>query len=279
MPFLTKIILWCLMLALAACLTPGRDYPSPPPDQSETSTTKIGKPYKIGGNWYYPKEDPNYDQTGYASWYGPNFHGRPTANGERFDMNELSAAHKTLPMPSHVLVTNLDNGRSLRLRVNDRGPFAKGRILDVSRRAAQLLGFEKRGVARVRVQYVKGDGSLARAGQPTSPRRQAANVRPPVSPPSTNTQPRQPSQLPPLGEAVNWIQIGAFSSYENASALKKRLTGFGVVTIELTETYAGNLYRIRVGPFADRALADRTLQRVRARGFKEARVMIEYAEG
>lgn len=114
------------MLALAACLTPGRDYPSPPPDQSETSTTKIGKPYKIGGNWYYPKEDPNYDQTGYASWYGPNFHGRPTANGERFDMNELSAAHKTLPMPSHVLVTNLDNGRSLRLRVNDRGPFAKG---------------------------------------------------------------------------------------------------------------------------------------------------------
>ena len=117
-------------------------------------TYKVGNPYQIGGVWYYPAEDYAYDERGIASWYGPKFHRRPTANGEIFDMNNLSAAHRTLPMPSFVRVINLENGRSLNLRVNDRGPFVRGRIIDVSRRAAQLLGFERRGTARVRVQIL-----------------------------------------------------------------------------------------------------------------------------
>jgi rare lipoprotein A len=115
---------------------------------------KVGNPYKINGQWYYPKVDYEYSETGIASWYGPNFHGKPTANGEIFDMNEVSAAHRTLPLPSVVLVTNLDNGRSLKMRVNDRGPYASGRIIDVSRRSAQLLGFYRQGTARVRVEIV-----------------------------------------------------------------------------------------------------------------------------
>jgi len=115
---------------------------------------KVGKPYQIQGVWYYPSEDYSYSETGIASWYGPDFHGKYTANGEIFDQNDVTAAHRTLPMPSFVRVTNLDNGRSLVVRVNDRGPFAHGRIIDVSRRAAELLGMTGTGTARVKVEIM-----------------------------------------------------------------------------------------------------------------------------
>ncbi len=120
---------------------------------------RVGRPYEIKGVWYYPTVDYDYDKTGIASWYGGEFVGRLTANGEIFDLNRLTAANTTLPMPSIVQVTNLQNGRSLRLRVNDRGPFVDGRLIDVSRRAAQLLGFEARGTAPVEVKIVK-DASI-----------------------------------------------------------------------------------------------------------------------
>ncbi len=121
-------------------------------DQTSSDVTyKVGKPYEINGVWYYPKVDYSYDKTGIASWYGPNFHGKPTANGERFDMNLVSAAHKTLPLPSFVRVTNLENGRALDIRINDRGPFVHGRIIDLSRRAAEILGVKEKGIAKVRV--------------------------------------------------------------------------------------------------------------------------------
>lgn len=115
---------------------------------------KVGNPYQIDGRWYYPREDWEYSEEGVASWYGPGFHGKDTANGEAFDQNALTAAHRTLPMPSLVRVTNLKNGRALVLRVNDRGPFANDRILDVSRRSAQLLGFSEQGTTRVRVEIL-----------------------------------------------------------------------------------------------------------------------------
>jgi len=121
----------------------------------DASTYKVGKPYKIAGVWYYPEEDWNYEETGIASWYGPNFHGRPTANGEVFDMNLVSAAHRTLPMPSYVMVTNLENGRSMEVRVNDRGPYAHGRIIDLSKRAAELLGFKDNGTAKVKLSIIR----------------------------------------------------------------------------------------------------------------------------
>jgi rare lipoprotein A len=130
---------------------------------------KIGAAYQVKGVWYYPREDYDYAEEGIASWYGPNFHGKPTANGAVFDQWKVSAAHRTLPMPSIVRVTNLENGRSLKVKVNDRGPFAQNRIIDLSRRAAQLLGFEQQGTALVRVEllaeesrrlaaYMKGEG-------------------------------------------------------------------------------------------------------------------------
>lgn len=123
-------------------------------DSGPAGVYKIGSPYQINGSWYYPKLDYEYVETGVASWYGPGFHGKRTANGETFDENVASAAHRTLPLPSVVRVTNLENGRSIKLRVNDRGPFARGRIIDLSRRAAQLLGFHRQGTAKVRVEVL-----------------------------------------------------------------------------------------------------------------------------
>ena len=114
---------------------------------------KVGDPYRIDGQWFTPREAPDYDQPGRASYYADDFHGRRTSNGEIFDMWALSAAHPTLPLPSYVYVTNLENGRTLLLRVNDRGPYVANRIIDVSKAAARYLGFETRGTTRVRVRY------------------------------------------------------------------------------------------------------------------------------
>src|SRR3954454_17742055 len=118
---------------------------------------KVGSPYQVNGIWYYPRVDYDYDETGTASWYGEAFNGRPTANGEIFDLNQVSAAHKTLQLPSVAEVTNLQNGRALKVRINDRGPYAGDRIIDLSRRAAQLLGLEGAGTARVRVRIIKDE--------------------------------------------------------------------------------------------------------------------------
>lgn len=120
-------------------------------------TFKVGTPYQIKGKTYRPSETYNFEQTGIASWYGPNFHGKRTANGETFDMNELTAAHKTLQMPSLIRVTNLENGKSVVLRVNDRGPFSRGRVLDVSKRGAELLGFKNQGTAKVKIQLLPNE--------------------------------------------------------------------------------------------------------------------------
>jgi rare lipoprotein A len=139
----------------------------------------VGQPYRINGHIYYPAESPSYRAEGIASWYGPDFHGRLTANGEIFDMHGISAAHPTLPIPSYVRVTNLDNGRSMIVRVNDRGPYARSRLIDVSIGAAKALGFYGDGLAHVRVEYVgraplegSDDGALLatlREGRPAQP--------------------------------------------------------------------------------------------------------------
>jgi rare lipoprotein A len=200
-----------------------------PPDRGH-GTYKVGNPYQIEGVTYYPAEDYNYDETGIASWYGPGFHERLTANGEIYDQNDLTAAHRTLPMPSFVRVTNLDNGRSIVLRVNDRGPYARGRIIDVSRRGAQLLGYDNIGTAKVRVQIMAtesreladamrkgGSGAVAIAsarvqtqpGEPppsAAPRETVASapLAPPpgAAPPPAQTAQAQPTQAPPPASEV-----------------------------------------------------------------------------
>lgn len=162
---------------------------------------KVGKPYLIDGQEYYPQENFEYTEVGIASWYGPGFHAKQTANGEQYDQNELTAAHRTLQMPSLVRVTNLDNGRSVVLRVNDRGPYSKGRIIDVSSRAADLLAFKGKGTAKVRVETLPTESRRiaedARAGKDTRGYEIALNGNP------RPTQPNQPVTLYPTPTAVS----------------------------------------------------------------------------
>lgn len=149
------------LTVVAACTDNSQVFSSAaagPAKQNAVSGTagyyKIGNPYQVGGLWYIPKEDYNYKEIGISSWYGPDFHNGITANGEVYDMHGLTAAHRTLPLPSIVRVTNLQNNRSLVLRVNDRGPFVNNRVIDVSKRAAQLLGFEEQGTTQVQVEIL-----------------------------------------------------------------------------------------------------------------------------
>ncbi len=155
--FMSRLLLVCSPLALAACQT--ATPPAVVANVPQTATPadvggiyKVGTPYQVEGIWYYPAEDYGYAQEGVASWYGTDFHGKRTANGDRYNMNDLTAAHPTLPMPSVVTVTNLENGKQLKVTVNDRGPFHSSRIIDVSKHAAELLGFYQKGTARVRVE-------------------------------------------------------------------------------------------------------------------------------
>jgi rare lipoprotein A len=183
--------------SLTACVTPR--YPSradgsgrapPPVGQGEY---KVGKPYQVGGVWYVPREQPNYDARGVASWYGDQFHMKATANGETFDMNGVSAAHTTLPLPSMVEVTNLDNGKKLVVRVNDRGPFVDNRIIDLSREAAHQLGYDRAGLANVRVRYLgpapltgPGDGLRYASAKPMPTRLAPAALAPLAAASSTS---------------------------------------------------------------------------------------------
>jgi rare lipoprotein A len=140
------------LLMLAAC---GKGGPSPYGGTKGPVGVKLGKPYTVMGQYYEPRYDPNYREEGIASWYGPGFHGRMTASGEEFSTYEMTCAHRTLPMPSLVKVENLKNGKTAILRVNDRGPFAKNRIIDLSSAAADHLGVKATGTAPVRVSYLK----------------------------------------------------------------------------------------------------------------------------
>lgn len=146
---------------------------------TQQGTFKIGKPYKVEGQWYYPKEQYSLTETGIASWYGSEFHGKKTANGEKYNKNELTAAHRTLQMPSLARVTNLDNGRSVIVRVNDRGPYKRGRVMDVSEKAAELLGFKNRGTAKIRLEVLKDESlkiaQIAKQGVNTKGYEVAAN--------------------------------------------------------------------------------------------------------
>ena len=153
--FIFMLTAFCMTtpLAMSACSSARNIYRAAV-NSSATGYYKVGNPYEVDGKWYYPREDYSYNEVGVASWYGEDFHNGITANGERYDMHAMTAAHKTLPLPSIVKITNLENGRSVILRVNDRGPFVANRIIDVSRYAAEKLGFHAKGTTRVRVEIM-----------------------------------------------------------------------------------------------------------------------------
>lgn len=150
-----KILASVSMLALVSACGGGAGKGSPYVSGEPTGVLKVGKPYEVMGQKYTPAYYPEYEEIGVASWYGPGFHGRATANGDKFDQHAMTAAHRTLPMPSVVEVTNLENGKKAILTVNDRGPFSKERIIDLSKAAADKLGVISNGTAQVRVKYMR----------------------------------------------------------------------------------------------------------------------------
>lgn len=253
---------------------------------------KVGNPYLIKGVRYYPEVDGDYDETGVASWYGPGFHQKTTANGETYDQNDLTAAHKTLPMPSYVRVTNLENGRAMVLRVNDRGPYAHGRIIDVSRRAAQLLGFEKQGTAKVRVEIVDQGtkGFVAEKPVTTQEERDAvsavpvakvetATLAPPpgvAEAPAPVVEPPPPAQVAmvSVGPSDLYVQAGAFTRFDNANRLAARLFSFGETTIQSAIVGETEFFRVRIGPLASVEQADSVLANLIGAGFPEARIVV-----
>ncbi len=241
-----------LLLVLAACASnPKR----PPASAAPNPGVKIGKPYQVFGTWYSPADDRDYDARGLASWYGPGFHALSTANGERYNQDDVTAAHKTLPMPSWVEVENLDNGRKLVVRINDRGPFVAGRIIDLSRRSAQLLGVDRVGIARVRVRRVFPDKA-------SLPAPVIAAAITPVAPPA-------PPIPIPRGDSV-FIQVAALADPGRIAWLSGYLASFGPV---VTEPAPGGLTRIRLGPYSDTAAADAVLAPLRQAGYSEARLI------
>ena len=267
-------------LALTACAGGERQqaHVAPPPQEG---TFKVGEPYDIDGITYRPAVDEDYDEIGIASWYGPKFHGKRTANGEFFDMNEVSAAHQTLPMPSMVRITNLGNGRSLAVRVNDRGPFVRGRIIDLSRRGAQLLGFRYKGTTRVRVQFMPEESRRAAAIARVTPRPATMAGRGDgvvFEPLPKNTGPVETASLPSPngspGASVErvYIQAGAFLNPENANKLKARLAPLGRIVIA-TRGDAPPLYRVLLGPYADVAQARSLLGDVSATARADAKIV------
>ena len=287
----------------------------PEPKSPVSGIYKVGNPYQIKNVWYYPKESFDHVETGIASWYGSKFHLKKTANGEIFDMNELTAAHRTLQMPSFVQVTNLENGRSLKLRVNDRGPFAHGRIIDLSRRAAQLLGFERQGTARVRVrilgaesralaQRLTGSGTqVARADLPIRSDVQVAKpgvasetLAPPpgaVSNAPLDVAPRrqvavrqervtvappQPDGLVTVVRVADtnlYVQAGAFTRWDNANRVKAML--FRIRDVKITSYIVGEreFFRVRSGPHRHVDAADRVLETMIQLGYDNARIVVE----
>jgi len=238
---------------------------------------KVGNPYTVNGKKYYPRENPNYNKVGNASWYGPTFNRRKTANGEYFDMTRLTGAHPTLPLPSFVRVTNLSNNKSAVVRINDRGPYSNTRIIDLSKKSAEVLGFIKQGTARVRVQYVgraplNGDDfyTFTAAKKPQVARTKVASRTPPQRQYSQQPQ----SNQPPLNDDL-YIQAASFSNRGNARRLQSRLGSVGRVRVVASDVNGQTFYRVRVGPIANNSEAKIALRKVVDAGNAGAKLVID----
>lgn len=222
-------------------------------------------PYTVWGRSYQVMASADgYVERGIASWYGEKFHGHKTSNGEIFDMYAMTAAHKSLPLPSYARVTNLDNGRSVIVRVNDRGPFHGDRLIDLSYAAAKKLGYQSRGTARVEVAAitVRKDGSMSLAGRPFP----SGSQRPePLAPPNAGG-----------GEAL-FVQLGSFSAQDSAVGLSARARDHASrqVRIRQVETAGGAFHRVQVGPFQSPDEARTEQQMLEARGFGQATVLTD----
>lgn len=254
---------------------------------------KIGAPYEIDGRRYTPKADPDHEEIGVASWYGDAFHGKLTANGEIFDKRRISAAHRTLPMPTIVEVENLENGRTIRVRVNDRGPFARDRVIDLSHAAADALGFTAQGTAKVRVRYLAEANLADLAPLPkdapqafaSAGRREAAGV----TPAATLTAAAEGDPLAaliaraagapsvpaaaPVATSDLWVEVAEVDDVSKLSGMRLYVPGDGPIELHSKNKGGRLVQSLRLGPFFSEALAAASLERARGAGFGAARII------
>jgi len=237
-----QALLFVLILNLGCSTSQGPDlnlYMNLPPTQ---------RPYQLNGIWYYPiPSAEGYLEEGIASWYGKQFHGKPTSSGKIFDMHKISAAHKTLPLGTCLKVTNLQNGKNIVLRVNDRGPFVSGRIIDLSFKAAEMLDMVAGGTAPVRIEAVRAVGNKKQNGSGLP----------------------DPEPLPDFRHGHFVIQVGAFNTLLNAIQLKADLTGkYEKIMLRCPEAGSKKLYRVQVGIFNDLLKARREITLLKKAGHK-----------
>lgn len=253
---------------------------------------KIGKKYNVGGKYYYPKKDLYYNKTGIASWYGPKFHGKLTANGEIYNQYALTAAHKTLPLPSAVKVTNLKNNKSIVLRINDRGPFVNDRIIDLSSKAADILDLKREGTGLVRVQILREKSlyleKLAKQGSfpeindlketelpnITIPRKVAVKIR------DTKNQKILTKKINYNLKNLNkeykiYIKLASFSSKKNAEIMKKKVSYIDKVKIYKIYKLNKTLYQVKAGPFLSVEKVDQLHSLLLQKGMQGAKIIIE----
>ena len=307
---------------------------------AQRGTYKVGQPYKIDGVTYTPRETFTLAETGTASWYGPGFHGKSTANGERYDQADRTAAHRTLQMPAIVRVTNLENGRSTVVRVNDRGPFARSRVIDLSRTAAEEIDMVGKGTARVRVEQLQAESlavkDVALSGGGPAEQQQAvaqlANGRgaplaapmpapapvpaappppvmvaqqavyePPPAPPApaqtvAASPPRSSipfgapqsasgvvpptmasltSTAPPSSASGFFVQVGAFSTQENAERQRGAVRSYGHPEVSQGSANGRDVYRVRLGPYTTSDAAGIVADRLKRSGYGDARVVAD----
>lgn len=256
----------------------------------------VGEPYQVAGRWFTPRVQPGYDKTGIASWYGEAFHRRQTSNGEYFDMAMLSAAHATLPLPSYAKVTNLQNGRAIVVRINDRGPFVDSRVIDLSKRSAEVLGYKQKGMAKVRVQYI-GPAPLDDKGPHLAMMNEklrtgagmrslvafAAN-RNPQSVQVAESLPQQESEpayqeasvdVAPVRSKTRdgfLVSVATFSNIENAEAAGDELSPLGAARVFEVKGAEGPKYLLQLGPFRSEVAARQAREGVVDAGFPEAEI-------
>lgn len=245
---------------------------------------KIGAPYEIQGRWYVPFAEPNYDEVGVGSWYGPKFHGKASAVGETFDQNALTAAHPTLPIPSLARVTNIENGRTVVVRINDRGPFVDDRIIDLSKYAASVLGYKDTGTAKVRVQYMgfapeahntvpakyvtEAKRTLA-TDRGRAPKLMNASFKVPRPAPQALPALRapKPSNSHHLSTGGYLLQLGAFGELSNAHQLRAKLHPYGKVFVKETRINGRDIFKVYLGNLSSRQQATQLKRNLSANGF------------
>jgi len=253
---------------------------------------KIGKKYNVGGRYYYPKKNLKYNKTGIASWYGPKFHGKLTANGEIYNQYALTAAHKTLPLPSAVKVTNLKNKKSLILRINDRGPFVNDRIIDLSSRAADILDLKKEGTGLVRVQVLRDKSiileKLAKLGSFPEISELNKTEFPNITiPTKVEVKIKDTKNKKIISKKINYdlknlnkeykiyIKLASFSSNKNAELMKRKVSYIEKVKIYEIHKINKTLYQVKAGPFSSVERVDELYSLLLKKGMQGAKIIIE----